>query len=152
MKSVWSKPEGLPPAEMLCFAVYAAGHAFNRVYKPLLCSAGLTYPQYLVMSALWFRNDQKVGELGSQLMLDSSTLTPLLKRLEAAGYVSRRRDCKDERVVRVRLTRAGSALRGKLRDVRRCVLEATGLSVTKARQLMEDVSVLRGNLGRFPDS
>ena len=80
--------------EFLCFAVYAAGHAFNRVYKPLLDELGLTYPQYLVMTALWEKDDQTVGALGDQLSLEYSTLTPLLKRLEGLGMVSRRRDRK----------------------------------------------------------
>src|SRR5258707_9190090 len=89
--------------DLVCFAVYAAGHAFNRVYKPLLDELGLTYPQYLVMTALWGEDDQTVGALGGQLSLEYSTLTPLLKRLERLGMISRRRDPEDERQVRLRL-------------------------------------------------
>jgi len=87
--------------DFLCFGVYSTGLAFNRLYKPLLDRYGLTYPQYLVMVALARRDDQTVGELGGQLFLESNTLTPLIKRLEAAALVTRQRDTKDERVVRV---------------------------------------------------
>jgi len=132
--------------EMLCFAVYAAGHAFNRVYKPLLHRLGLTYPQYLVMVALWNRDGQTVGELGDTLFLESSTLTPLLKRLEALGHVTRGRDPADERQVRVRLTRAGAALRTKARDIPACILERTGLSVRELDRLQTDITKLRENL------
>ena len=96
--------DALRLGEFLCFAVYSASHAFNRVYKPLLDELGLTYPQYLVMVLLWEQDDQTVGSLGEKLFLESSTLTPLLKRLEALGYVKRTRDPVDERQVRVRLT------------------------------------------------
>jgi MarR family transcriptional regulator, organic hydroperoxide resistance regulator len=112
--------------ELLCFAVYSAGHAFNRVYKPLLDALDLTYPQYLVMVALWSRDDRTVGDLGETLFLQSSTLTPLLKRLEGLGYVTRERDPADERQVRVRLTRAGTALRAKARDIPACISNGRG--------------------------
>ena len=83
----------------ICFALYTANHAMNRVYKPLLDALGLTYPQYLVMVSLWEEDGQTVGGLGDKLFLESSTLTPLLKRLEAAGYIRRERSREDERVV-----------------------------------------------------
>jgi MarR family transcriptional regulator, organic hydroperoxide resistance regulator len=138
---------GMPEVgELLCFAVYSAGHAFNRVYKPLLDGLGLTYPQYLVMVALWSRDDQTVGDLGETLFLESSTLTPLLKRLEGLGYVARERDPADERQVRVRLTRAGTALRAKARDIPPCILERTGLSVSELNRLQTKISKLRENL------
>jgi MarR family transcriptional regulator, organic hydroperoxide resistance regulator len=132
--------------DLVCFAVYSAGHAFNRVYKPLLDELGLTYPQYLVMVSLWDKNDQTVGELGELLFLESSTLTPLLKRLETVGYLTRSRDPSDERQVRIRLTNAGRALQKRARDIPRCILEATGLSIADLRQLQRDVSNLRQNL------
>src|SRR5918993_3722365 len=91
-------------SRMLCFATYSAGLAFTRVYKPLLELLGLTYPQYLVMVVLWEKDGLTVSEIGEQLFLDSGTLTPLLKRLQAAGLVERGRDPKDERQVRVSLT------------------------------------------------
>lgn len=141
------KPGTLPDlSEFLCFAIYSAGHAFNRVYKPLLDELDLTYPQFLVMVALWAEDDQTVGSLGEKLLLESSTLTPLLKRLEAVGYVARRRDARDERQVRVRLTKEGAALRAKARDIPGCILDATGLSVDRLRRLQGEISALRENL------
>jgi DNA-binding MarR family transcriptional regulator len=141
------QPAALPTLEeLICFAVYSAGHAFNRVYQPLLEQVGLTYPQYLVMIALWAKDDQTVSELGELLFLESSTLTPLLKRLEAVGYLTRSRDPSDERQVRSRLTNAGKGLQRKARDIPRCILEATGLSIADLRRLQRDVSNLRQNL------
>ena len=101
----------------LCFAVYAASHAFTRLYKPRLEALGLTYPQYLVLLALWEEENQTVKSLGQKLFLDSGTLTPLLKRLEAAGHVTRRRDAEDERQVRIGLTEQGRALRTRASSV-----------------------------------
>src|ERR1700676_377498 len=95
----------------LCFAVYSTAHAFNRVYKPLLDRLGLTYPQYLVMLVLWERDDVAVKDIGERLFVDSGTLTPLLKRLEAAGLLKRTRGTEDERQVLVALTPQGQALR-----------------------------------------
>ncbi len=133
-------------AELLCFAIYSTGHAFNRVYKPLLDELGLTYPQYLVMVALWAEDGQTVGQLGDKLFLESSTLTPLLKRLEALGHLSRKRDPEDERQVRLRLTDQGAGLRKKARDVGGCVIEAVGLSRDAAVKLRGDIVRLRDNL------
>jgi DNA-binding MarR family transcriptional regulator len=130
----------------LCFAIYSAGHAFNRIYRPLLAALDLTYPQYLVMVALWRRDDQTVGSLGDKLMLESSTLTPLLKRLEAIGHLTRSRDPADERQVRVRLTPTGSALREKAQDIPRCLLETSGLSLDAVRRLQADILGLRDSL------
>src|SRR3569833_4165753 len=113
-------------SDLLCFAIYSTGHAFNRVYKPLLDELDLTYPQYLVMVALWAENGQTVGQIGDKLFLESSTLTPLLKRLEALGFLTRKRDPEDERQVRLRLTDKGAGLRKKARDVSGCVIEAVG--------------------------
>src|SRR6201985_1753832 len=97
----------------ICFAIYSAAHAFNRVYKPLLDRLGLTYPQYLVMLALWERDGVPLKEIGERLFLDSGTLTPLLKRLEAAPLVKRTRSREDERQVLVALTTQGQALKEK---------------------------------------
>ena len=145
-----SAPSEAKPApavdDFLCFAIYSAGHAFNRVYKPLLEALGLTYPQYLVMVALWAKDDQTVGQLGDTLFLESSTLTPLLKRLEALGLVARQRDPADERQVRVRLTEAGAVLRGKASDVPQCLLAASGMTEDALRQLQAQISTLRDNL------
>ncbi|MBS0535367.1 MAG: MarR family transcriptional regulator [Proteobacteria bacterium] len=133
-------------SDLLCFAIYSTGHAFNRVYKPLLDALGLTYPQYLVMVALWAENDQTVGQLGDRLFLESSTLTPLLKRLEALGFLTRKRDPEDERQVRLRLTDKGANLRKKARDVGGCIIEAVGLSGEAAVKLRGDIVRLRDNL------
>jgi MarR family transcriptional regulator, organic hydroperoxide resistance regulator len=133
---------------MLCFSVYAASHAFNRVYKPILDRIGLTYPQYLAMMALWQSDDQTVGALGRRLALESSTLTPLLKRLEAMGHVQRRRDAQDERQVRVGLTAQGRALRAQAEDAPDCILRATGLTHEQARALNGEIVRLRDTLMR----
>ncbi|MEM9453357.1 MAG: MarR family transcriptional regulator [Myxococcota bacterium] len=117
-------PEGaLRLDRQLCFALYAATRAMTQAYHPALDALGLTYPQYLVLLVLWEEDDLMVKELGAQLMLDSGTLTPLLKRLEAAGIVSRRRDPDDERRLRVTLTAHGRRLRAKAPSVYRCVAE-----------------------------
>lgn len=102
--------------QQLCFAVYSAAHAFNRAYKPLLDSLGLTYPQYIVMMVLWERNAQTVKEIGTKLDLDSGTLSPLLKRLEKLGMITRTRDENDERQVVVALTEQGKAARRQALD------------------------------------
>jgi DNA-binding MarR family transcriptional regulator len=132
--------------ELLCFALYSASHAFTRAYKPLLDAIELTYPQYLVMITLWSEDDVTVGELGDKLMLESNTLTPLLKRLEAMGYLARRRDKADERQVRVKLTPSGRALEAKVGDLVGCVFEATGLSGAEVQRLRSDITKLRQNL------
>ena len=135
-------------SNFLCFAVYSANLAFNRVYKPLLDELGLTYPQYLVLVLLYEADDQTVGGLGDKLHLDSSTLTPLLKRMEGSGYISRQRDPADERQVRVRLTPRGRTAREKVAASRGSLLKATGLTPPRFRQLREDLVTLRDNLNK----
>ena len=132
--------------KFLCFSVYSAGHAFNRVYKPMLDALGLTYPQYLVMVALWQDDKQSVRSIGEKMYLESSTLTPLLKRLEANGLVTRKRDPKDERSVRISLTDKGKELRKQAEDVPLCVFEATGLDIETAKRLVRDLRALRDRL------
>ncbi|KSV72326.1 hypothetical protein N182_29800, partial [Sinorhizobium sp. GL2] len=138
--------EHLALDSFLCFAVYSANHAFTRIYKPLLEELDLTYPQYLVMVLLWEKDDQTVGSLGERLFLESSTLTPMLKRLEAAGYIARVRDKADERQVRVQLTEMGKALRQKAIDVPRNLGEATKLGPGDLERLRAEVSSLRDTL------
>jgi DNA-binding MarR family transcriptional regulator len=130
----------------LCFAIYSAGHSFNQFYRPLLDAIGLTYPQYLVMVALWTENDQTVKALGQKLLLDSSTLTPLLKRLETTGYLTRSRDPDDERQVRVRLTAAGRALKNRARSIPVCVEGTLGLSNDALKKVQADVLAIRDRL------
>ncbi len=132
--------------DFLCFAVYSAGHAFGRVYKPLLKALDLTYPQYLTMVALWEADKLTVGELGERLFLESSTLTPLLKRLERMGHVTRRRDAEDERQVRIGLTPRGARLREQARSIPLCITDAVGLSPVAIARLQQDLSAVRDTL------
>jgi DNA-binding MarR family transcriptional regulator len=141
-----NREAALRPDDFICFAMYSAVHAFSRVYKPLLRSLGLTYPQYIVMVSLWESDDQTVGELCDELFLESSTITPLLKRLEAMGCVSRNRDPADERQVRIRLTKSGAAMRAKARNMPSCVDGATGLSTEALRQLKRNIQAVRKSL------
>ncbi|MBN9585232.1 MAG: MarR family transcriptional regulator [Afipia sp. 62-7] len=130
----------------VCFALYSAGHAFTRLYKPLLEPLGLTYPQYLVMAVLWEKDDRPVGEIGEKLLLESSTLTPLLKRLEAAGLVRRTRDRDDERVVRIQLTPKGAALKEKAISIPQAIGCSTSLSIPEVMKLTDDIKALRKKL------
>lgn len=133
-------------ADFLCFAVYSTNLAFGRAYKQLFEELGITYPQYATLIALNEAGDQTVGELGDKLFLESSTLTPLLKRLEAAGYVTRRRDAEDERQVRVSLTPEGKAVFEKAFCGREAIVEATGLDPDTFVRLQRDLITLRDNL------
>ncbi|MEQ8479931.1 MAG: MarR family transcriptional regulator [Hoeflea sp.] len=133
----------LRPESMLCFDLYATHHAVGQVYQPLLSEFGLTYPQYLVLIVLWERDGSTVNELGARLDLASSTLTPLIKRLEAQGLVVRNRDTEDERRVRVRLTVEGRTLEQRTAHVPSCVAKAFGLSVEEFVQLHEMLGRLR---------
>ncbi|MGW5670410.1 MarR family winged helix-turn-helix transcriptional regulator [Micromonospora sp. NPDC003776] len=126
----------------VCFALYAASRALTDVYRPLLDEVGLTYPQYLVLLVLWERGDDPptVSELGARLRLDSGTLSPLLKRLEAAGFVRRTRATRDERRVEVGLTPRGRALRERMDEVPRQVARATGLTEAELVALRDTLS------------
>ena len=130
----------------LCFALYSASLAMTKLYKPLLDELGLTYPQYLAMLVLWERDGIVVSELGQRLMLDSGTLTPLLKRLEAAGFVSRVRDVQDERRVHIMLTTAGRRLKGKAQRIPSCIAAAAQCSLPEIVRLTRELRELRGRL------
>ncbi|MDE1150788.1 MAG: MarR family transcriptional regulator [Azospirillaceae bacterium] len=130
----------------LCFSIYSTAHLFNRTYKPLLDRLGLTYPQYLVMLVLWSGDGLTVKAIGEQLDLDSGTLTPLLKRLEGAGLVSRQRDPLNERLVRVTLTTAGRDLRESAGFIPGSILCATGMSLDGLKALKAEVDQLRATL------
>ena len=132
--------------DLLCFAVHSTGFAFNRVYRRLLQDLGLTYPQYLVLIALWAKNGVTVGYLGEQLALETSTLTPLLKRLETMSLLTRRRSDTDERRVIVTLTTKGQDLKAKAADVTRCIVESAGLPRSDFTRLTDDLRNLRINL------
>jgi len=128
--------------KLTCFALYAASRAVINAYRPLLDEAGLTYPQYLVLLVLWQRGPQPVKALGSALQLDSGTLSPLLKRLEAAGLVRRERRTGDERSVLVTLTPAGAELERRARDIPARAARAAGMS-------LDELDDLRATLVRF---
>jgi len=130
----------------LCFALYSASLAMTKLYKPLLDELGLTYPQYLAMLVLWEGDGLMVSELGQRLCLDSGTLTPLLKRLESTGLVSRLRDAEDERRVRIQLTAAGRKLKARAAKVPGCVLAASQCSIPELLQLTKQVRTLRERL------
>lgn len=136
----------IPPADMLCFALYSAGHAMQAAHAPLLAPLGLTYPQYLVLSALDAQDGQSVGGIGAQVQLDSSTLTPLLKRMEAAGWIARTRSAADERQVIVSLTAAGRDLAGRARDVPACFAARTGMDLPQITALRDTLLALRDRL------
>ncbi|MEO6840073.1 MAG: MarR family transcriptional regulator [Bradyrhizobium sp.] len=130
----------------ICFAVYSTAHAFNRVYKPLLDRLGLTYPQYLVMLVLWERDNIPLKDIGERLFLDSGTLTPLLKRLEAADLIKRTRSTADERQVLIELTPEGHALREKAKAVPQSILAASACSVGELVAMKNEIVALRDRL------
>ena len=130
--------------DFLCFAVYSANLAFGRAYKPILDQVGLTYPQYITIVALWEEDNQTVGSLGEKLFLESNTLTPMLKKLEAMGYVRRARAAADERQVVVSLTEAGRRLREKISTT--SLVQASGLNPEEFRRMRKGVADLRDNL------
>ena len=136
------RAEGPKLPTFLCFAVYSANLAFGRAYKPLLDALGLTYTQYIALVALYEEDDQTVSALGEKLFLESNTLTPILKKLEAAGYIRRKRDPADERQVRVGLTAAG----------RKIVEKDPGSSLTDAIGLGDDFPVVQQSVARLRDN
>jgi DNA-binding MarR family transcriptional regulator len=130
----------------ICFAVYSTAHAFNRFYKPLLDKLGLTYPQYLVMMVLWERDGVPVKDIGEKLFLDSGTLTPLLKRMEAAELIKRTRSTQDERQVLIALTPHGHALRERARAVPQAMLASSACSVGELFEMKNELVALRDKL------
>lgn len=130
----------------LCFALYSTSLLMTKVYKPLLSKLGLTYPQYLAMLVLWERDGMTVGEISTRLLTDPGSLTPLLKRLESLGLLSRTRSKEDERVVIVNLTEAGRQLRDDALQIPACVFGAVALSPPELRALQERLLELRGRL------
>ncbi|WP_210543999.1 MarR family winged helix-turn-helix transcriptional regulator [Rhodoferax sp. PAMC 29310] len=130
----------------LCFALYSTSLAMTKVYKPLLDGLGLTYPQYLVMLLLWEQDDVTVSALGERLYLDSGTLTPLLKRMQTSGLLTRTRSTQDERRVMISLTEAGRQLKAKAAQVPGCVVSATRCPVSELMSLTHQVQALRRQL------
>jgi len=135
--------ENPPLPQMLCFALYSANHAMQAAYKPMLDAAGLTYPQFLVLTLLWSEDDQTMSRIGAALHLESNTLTPMLKRMEAAGLVLRNRDPHDERQVRLTLTEAGSALRHETAGFSRAIGEKTRMTGEALDALRASIVSLR---------
>lgn len=130
----------------LCFALYSTSLAMTKVYKPLLAKLGLTYPQYVVMLVLWETDGLMVSEIGERLFLDSGTLTPLLKRLESTGLISRQRDANDERRVRIHLTAQGNILRQQAAEIPACIAAQTQCDLPEILSLIQSVKTLRAHL------
>jgi DNA-binding MarR family transcriptional regulator len=133
----------LPLDEQLCFSLYSTSIAINRLYKPMLDSLGLTYPQYLVLSVLWEEDGRTISAIAGRLALESSTITPLVKRLEAAGLVARQRNAVDERQVNVSLTSKGRGLRREASCLTDALLAHSGLEIPDMVALNDQVRKLR---------
>jgi DNA-binding MarR family transcriptional regulator len=143
---VTTPPDALPLDDHLCFAMYSANIAINRLYRPVLDELGITYPQYLVLSALWETDGRTIGEIAERLSLESSTITPLVKRLETAGFLGRNRNPDDERQVNVSLTAKGRALHQKSKCLAETLLDRSGLPVADMVRLNKEVAALRDAL------
>lgn len=148
-----NRKNAAPPAgvdllldNQLCFALYSVSLAMSKVYRPLLAPLGLTYPQYVVMLALWECEGLSIGELGARVALDSGTLTPLLKRLQALGYIERTRSAADERQVLITLTRRGAELQASAEAVHEQVACATDCSARERQALTASLRSLRASL------
>jgi DNA-binding MarR family transcriptional regulator len=141
-----SAPQAPKLSDFLCFAVYSTNLAFGKAYKPILETLGLTYTQYITIIALWEEDRLTVGRLGEKLFLESNTLTPILKKLEAMGYLQRQRDPADERQVIVSLTKSGRRLREK--GLSMDLAAATGLKHDEFAKVQKAIVTLRDNLVR----
>ena len=141
-----AEPEPIPLDSQLCFSLYATTIAINRTYKPMLDELGITYPQYLVLSALWEEDGQTIGAIATRLNLEPSTITPLVKRLELAGFLGRQRNPDDERQVQVTLTPKGRDLRAKTACLTETLLRKSGLTVDQIIALNQQVQALRDAL------
>ncbi len=139
----------IPPLDQqICFSLYSASLAMSSLYKRLLTPLGLTYPQFITLIALWTQDNQTVGQLGTRLCLESNTLTPLLKRMEQAGLVTRTRDAQDERMVRITLTAAGRAMEGQAQHIPDCIRAATGIDAAALSALTTRVAALRDQVAQ----
>jgi len=129
-----------------CFALHSTSLMMTKVYKPMLQAIGLTYPQYLAMMVLWEKDGLTVGEISTRLLTDPGSLTPLLKRLEGEGLLSRTRSREDERVVIVELTEQGRALQAKAQSIPQCILGASGFTIERLQNLQSELQALRSHL------
>lgn len=132
-------PHELPTRaeDMFCYGIYVASHVVNRAYTPQLTRLGLTYPQYITLTLLWEKDGQKVSELAEALRMETSTLTPLLKRLETQGYVLRNSDAKDRRAVLINLTDYGRSIQSNAPDITECMVDRTTLSQSELVKLQQ---------------
>ncbi|MCX7275733.1 MAG: MarR family transcriptional regulator [Burkholderiales bacterium] len=147
--TTYTASEMLQLDNQLCFALYSTSLAMTKMYKPLLDKLELTYPQYLVMLVLWQNDGLMVSALGERLFLDSGTLTPLLKRMETAGWLTRQRDAQDERRVTIRLTSAGRSLQAQAEKIPGCILDASQCALPELISLTQQVQALRERLTSF---
>lgn len=134
--------------DQLCFTLYSASMAVGRAYKPLLDALGITYPQYLVLSTLWERDGLSVGGIADALALESSTITPLLKRLVAAGLIDRQRNRQDDRQVLISLTAAGRTMQDRCACLGETLVAASGMSVERLLGIAREVRVFRNAVAR----
>ena len=144
-------PAAMPLDDQLCFSLYATSMAITRAYKPMLDRLGITYPQYLVLHALWEQDGRTVGAIADRLALESSTITPLVKRLEAAGFVARERNPQDERQVQVRLTPRGAQMREECGCLAEELLARSGMTGADLGTLKRDVKALGNALSEAKD-
>lgn len=145
-------PVDIPLDHQLCFALYGASMAIGRAYKPLLDRLELTYPQYLVLSTLWEGGPQSVGAIADRLALESSTVTPLVKRLEQAAFVTRQRNPEDERQVVVSLTPRGTAMREKARCLGETLFAAAGMTPERLIALNREVHAFRNAVANYTNT
>ncbi len=148
MSSRNAKQDLVRLADFMCFSVYSTNLAYSRVYRPVLEKLGVTYPQYIAIVSLWEQDNQTVNELSEKLFLEPSTVTPMLKKLEAQGYLTRTRDEKDERVVRIALTEQGRQTRLQAAEYSQLTVQASGLDKAQFRNLQREIASLRDNLTR----
>lgn len=132
--------------EHICFGLYSTSHAMLRAYTPLLKPLGLTYPQYIVLTALWETDEQTVKALSEKVLLDPGTLTPLLKRMESQGLVTRTRSAADERKVFIALTKTGRDIKGHAPEITKCIIEKTGMAPAKLAELLDTLVEMRARL------
>ncbi|MCU1406521.1 MAG: MarR family transcriptional regulator [Glaciihabitans sp.] len=140
----------LPPEQQICFALYSASRAITGRYRDLLAPLGVTYPQYLALQILWESGTSSVSQLGDRLQLDSGTLSPLLRRLEALGLVSRGRSTADERIVEISLTEAGDALRSHAPRIGEAICASTGLPQDELDELQQQIATLAARVRALP--
>ncbi|MDP9139892.1 MAG: MarR family transcriptional regulator [Pseudomonadota bacterium] len=145
-------PDRISLDSQLCFSLYGTSIAINRTYKPMLDGLGITYPQYLVLSVLWEEDGQTITEIANRLSLEPSTITPLVKRLEQAGFLSRQRNPEDERQVTVSLVKKGRDLQKQTGCLTDALLRKSGMTVKEITALNQQVQKLRDALARAAEA